>query len=609
MIRMTNVPGRLLLLGAVLTVLLAGCATSNGMADPPAARGAQRTASFSQAQLDQMLAPIALYPDSLLSQVLMASTYPLEVVEAARWSRENPGYQGDEAVRAVQQYSWDPSVKSLVAFPRILDTMNRHLGWTEDLGDAFLAQQAQVMDTVQKLRHKAYDTGNLRSNREIRVVVAAPYIYIYFADPDVVYVPYYDTNVVFGVWWWTYYPPMYWAPWPGYYVVSGYGWGSAVRVSSGFFFGDCDWRSRRVDVVNVRNYYYAPSLRRPDSVSRYVNTAPGAWRHDPEHRRGVPYRNFQLRQEYGRTFDRSGGQRYAPRTANPPPSFRGEGGYGAPFEGAGRGREDDRFGSRMTPEQTAPQNAPESRVPQRTWNQPEVQPAPNRFREPGAQDFPDRRGFQGGRSVQGQPGQPPGGTPLRPWNGQQGRDESQGQPGFQDHPGFQGQPGAQQRPGFQQAPGPQGQSGFQGQSGSRERSGIQGQPGFQQRSGVQAQPGSQERPGFQEQRGSQGQSGFQGQSGMQQQPGFQQEQHTFGQPAQPPAGGVQRGESPAQAPSAQPGQMPQAVARPPAGFTPPAPTQGEGGGERRRGFGEPSDAGQGGAGSNGDQGGEGRRFH
>src|SRR5881409_2520845 len=124
---------------------------------------APRKAPATQQELDQMLAPIALYPDSLLSQILMASTYPLEVVEAARWSRANPNLKGDEAVRAVEQNTWDPSVKSLVAFPQILQMMDEKLGWTERLGDAFLSQQALVMDTVQNLRQKAYEVGNLKS--------------------------------------------------------------------------------------------------------------------------------------------------------------------------------------------------------------------------------------------------------------------------------------------------------------------------------------------------------------------------------------------------------------------------------------------------------------
>src|SRR5437660_9869970 len=132
---------------------------------PPAPRKAAAT----QQELDQMLAPVALYPDSLLSQILMASTYPLEIVEAARWSKANPNLKGDDAVKASEQNGWDPSVTSLVAFPQILTMMDSNLSWTERLGDAFLAQQPQVMETVQNLRQRAYAAGNILTNDQVRV--------------------------------------------------------------------------------------------------------------------------------------------------------------------------------------------------------------------------------------------------------------------------------------------------------------------------------------------------------------------------------------------------------------------------------------------------------
>ena len=146
---------------------------------------------FAEQELDQMLAPIALYPDALLSQILMASTYPIEVVQAARWSRANPGLSGDAAVRAVEQQSWDPSVKSLVAFPQVISMMDEKLDWMERLGDAFLSQQQQVMDAVQALRQKAQAAGNLKSNEIVRVEPQGQTIIIEQANPQVVYVPYY----------------------------------------------------------------------------------------------------------------------------------------------------------------------------------------------------------------------------------------------------------------------------------------------------------------------------------------------------------------------------------------------------------------------------------
>lgn len=149
----------------------------------------QSRPAFTQQELDQMLAPIALYPDSLLSQILMASTYPLEVIEAARWSKANPNLKGDQAVQAVAENTWDPSVKSLVAFPQILMMMDEKLNWMERLGDAFLSQQQAVMDTVQHLRQKASDAGNLTSNDQIRVDQQGPAIVVEPANPQVVYVP------------------------------------------------------------------------------------------------------------------------------------------------------------------------------------------------------------------------------------------------------------------------------------------------------------------------------------------------------------------------------------------------------------------------------------
>jgi len=262
---------------------------------PPAPRKAAAT----QQELDQMLAPIALYPDSLLSQILMASTYPLEVVEAARWSRANPGLKGEEAVNAVEQRDWDASVKSLAAFPQVLAMMDQQLEWTSRLGDVFIAQEPQVMETVQSLRQKAYDAGNLRSTEQAYVVQQGDAIAIEPAAPQVVYVPYYDPRVAYGPWWWPAYPPVYWAPWPGYYGYPGYAagffWGPGIIVGSGFFFSSCDWHRRNVTVVNVTNVF----ANRQVIVNRPVRTGqPVVWQHDPGHRRGVPYHIASVQQRF-----------------------------------------------------------------------------------------------------------------------------------------------------------------------------------------------------------------------------------------------------------------------------------------------------------------------
>ena len=286
---------------------------------PPAPRKAAAT----QQELDQMLAPIALYPDSLLSQILMASTYPLEVVEAARWSRANPGLKGEEAVNAVEQRDWDASVKSLAAFPQVLAMMDQQLEWTARLGDVFIAQEPQVMETVQTLRQKAYDAGNLRSTEQAYVVQQGDAIAIEPAAPQVVYVPYYDPRVAYGPWWWPAYPPAYWAPWPGYYAYPGYAagfsWGPGIIVGAGFFFSSCDWRARHVTVVNVTNVFVNRSgvVNRPGLVR---TGQPVIWQHDPGHRRGVPYHIASLQQRFGASTQ--AGQRRDFRWQDPAPATR-----------------------------------------------------------------------------------------------------------------------------------------------------------------------------------------------------------------------------------------------------------------------------------------------
>ncbi len=239
--------------------------------------------TFTQQELDQMLAPIALYPDPLLSQILMAATYPLEVVEAARWSNANPALKGDVAVHAVDGMNWDSSVKSLVAFPQVLQTMDQKIDWTERLGDAFLAQQSQVMDTVQKLRQKAQGAGNLSSNSQILVNQSGGSIEVAAANPDVIYVPYYNPAVVYGYWWWPDYPPVFWAPWAGYGWNGGFAWGIGIGIGADFFFGVWDWRNHRV---------YARDPRHLGEVH--------TWQHSPEHRHGVPYRDASLNRQFGR---------------------------------------------------------------------------------------------------------------------------------------------------------------------------------------------------------------------------------------------------------------------------------------------------------------------
>lgn len=232
---------------------------------------AQDRRTYTQAELDQMLAPIALYPDALLSQVLMASTYPLDIVEAARWTRTHPGLQGDEAVGRVADEDWDPSVKSLVAFPRLLQRMDENLAWTRRLGEAFLEQEPHVMETVQQLRRRAEAAGHLLPDGRLRTIADGDTIIIESADPRVVYVPYYDPWVAYGVWHWPAYPPVAWSPWTGY----------AIGVTTGFFFGGIDWHHRHVKVVHVHNHY----LRGHHHAHAPIHV--GKWHHAPRQQRVV----------------------------------------------------------------------------------------------------------------------------------------------------------------------------------------------------------------------------------------------------------------------------------------------------------------------------------
>lgn len=262
---------------------------------------AQGAYEFSQQELDQMLAPIALYPDPLLSQILMAATYPSEVAEAARWSRARPDLSGDDAVRAAEGEDWDASVRSLLAFPQVLEHMDENPQWTQTLGDAFLDQQAQLMDTVQALRRRAAAAGNLLSDDRLRVVDSGSGLTLEPLDPRIVYVPYYDPLVAYGTWWWPAYPPVYLRPQPGYFARPGYAravyWGPPVSVSAGFFFGAFDWPRRQLRVVQHNNHYYNHGRVAIRPIVQ--NRAPGAWPHEAENRTGIVQGGAATTQRFG----------------------------------------------------------------------------------------------------------------------------------------------------------------------------------------------------------------------------------------------------------------------------------------------------------------------
>jgi hypothetical protein len=260
---------------------------------------AQNQAPFSEAQIEQLAAPIALYPDPLLTQILMASTYPLEVVEAARWSRDNPNDKGTSLEGAMQSQSWDPSVKALTAVPQTLEMMNDKLDWTQLLGDAFLAQQQDVLNAVQKLRAEAQAAGNLQSTPQ-QVVTTAPVpsgvaasnaqpIVIEPVNPDVYYVPVYNPAVVYGAWEYPAHLPFYWSP-PGFVASNIISFTAGVAVGAAIW-GGCDWWHNNV-IINVNRYNIFNHTN--------INVTDNTWIHNPAHRHDVPYPNASVAQRFGR---------------------------------------------------------------------------------------------------------------------------------------------------------------------------------------------------------------------------------------------------------------------------------------------------------------------
>lgn len=275
---------------------------------------------FTQEQLDQMLAPIALYPDPLFAQVLMATTYPGEVGEAVSWSKAHPDAKGDDAVKQVANQPWDPSVQALVAFPQVLALLGQDPVWVQRLGDAFLAQPDDLMESAQRLRRQAQAAGNLQSNQYQNVTiqnVAAPApatttaapapapeaapasnstIIIQPADPQVVYVPTYNPTTTYGTWPYPASPPAYYPPPPAYYpgqaLMAGLAFGAGVAII-GSLWGECDWGNNDVD-IDVNRY---------NNINANNRITNNKWQHNPVHRNGVPYRDNASRAQYGRQLN------------------------------------------------------------------------------------------------------------------------------------------------------------------------------------------------------------------------------------------------------------------------------------------------------------------
>ena len=259
-------------------------------------------------QLDSVVAPIALYPDAVLSQVLVASTYPLEIVQAYQWLQEHRDLQGQDLTEAAQAHGWDPSIQALVVFPDVLKRLNDNVTWTTNLGNAFLGQQADVMDAVQRMRLKAKEAGKLVSTEQQKVTTdtegGQTVVEIEPANPQVVYVPEYDPVWIWGP------APIYW-PYPAWYypvarpIGIWFWWGHPVWVST-YYVGCCGWYGwgwrpgwRHHDII-VNNYFIN---RYNFTTVRTTNVAgTTAWRHDPVHRMGVAYPNRGLAERYRPTL-------------------------------------------------------------------------------------------------------------------------------------------------------------------------------------------------------------------------------------------------------------------------------------------------------------------
>src|SRR6266545_3677037 len=289
------------------------------LAAPPSliAQQSGQAPVFKQEELDQILAPIALYPDSLVSQILIASTYPLDVVQADRFAKQNKNLKGDALTKALESQSWDPSVKSLVNFPQVLTMMNEKLDWTQKLGDAFLAQQKPVMDTIQSLRAKAQAAGNLKTTKEQTVIVEQKVIRIEPASPQVIYVPTYNPTVVYGAWPYPAYPPYYYYP-PGYVATAtafSFMAGMAVGAAWGYAWGNTNWSGGNVKYNYNQNININNNINRNKYAQQLPAGGQGNWQHNAEHRKGVAYRDQGTAQKFNRASN--------PQAAQSREAFRG----------------------------------------------------------------------------------------------------------------------------------------------------------------------------------------------------------------------------------------------------------------------------------------------
>src|SRR5271157_1616415 len=273
-----------------------------------AAPAEQAAAKLPAEQLDSLVAPIALYPDPLLTQTLVASTYPLEVVQLQQWLAQHKDLKEKALVDAVEKQDWDPSIQGLAALPDVVKQLADNIKWTTDLGNAFLAQQNDVMDAVQRMRKKAQDAGNLKSTEqqkvEVKTVESKQVIVVEQANPQVIYVPSYNPVVVYGAPVYAY-PPIVYPP-PGYYAAGmaiSFGIGVAMGAMWGGGWGyNCGWGGNNNVTINNNNNFVNNSNRvNGGNRANGGNRGNSNWQHNPQHRGGAPYGDRGTANKFGGT--------------------------------------------------------------------------------------------------------------------------------------------------------------------------------------------------------------------------------------------------------------------------------------------------------------------
>jgi len=383
----------LAIVGVLQLALCTGLAVAQDKAAAPAAKStpataAADTARMPMAQIEALVAPIALYPDPLLAQTLVASTYPLEIIQLQQWMEKHPGLKDKALADSVAKQPWDPSIQSMAVVPDVVKRLADDIQWTTELGNAFLAQQSDVMDAVQALRKKAVEKGALTSNEQqkvdTQVVEKQTVIIVQPTNPEVVYVPVYSPTVVYGPPVYPY-PPIYYPPPPppGAYLVAftvGVMWRSAYWGGSCCYAGWGHGGGNTV-IINNNNHF--------NQINHYGGGGNNNWQHNPSHRGGAPYPNNTTANRYGGQAGGAGGR--TPSTSTRPAGGAGGAGGRAPSAGT---QPAGGAGGRAPSAGTQPAGGAGARVPNASTQPSRGTPSS----QVGGRDIPSSRGGQSGFS-------------------------------------------------------------------------------------------------------------------------------------------------------------------------------------------------------------------